>query len=175
MTGRRTRRARKLILSESTNETVFDFRKSDYQVCLFQQNERQDEIYDHLVHCDALSSRFFNLSIEFEGKSHSWIKLKILKKISKISMWRFRRLKISQIKASQVCSKIPMSTSMSTFIPFVNSIKIRLIETAAKPDFEKMHMEVIEIRFSTTVGFCSDFGGPCIEKFILRAITRKGL
>ena len=40
-------------------------------------------------------------------------------------MLRFGRLKISQIKASQVCFKIPMSTTMSTAIMFLKSYQIQ--------------------------------------------------
>ena len=152
MTGRRTRRARKLILSESTYETVFDFRKSDYQVCLFQQNSDKTRFTTTWYTATPFNQDFSTFQLNLKKTLLNKAK-NLEKKISKISMWRFRRLKISQIKASQVCSKIPMSTSMSTFIPFVNSIKIRLIETAAKSDFEKkMHLEEIEIRFSTIPG-----------------------
>ena len=45
-------------------------------------------------------------------------------------MLRFGRLKISQIKASQVCFKIPMSTTMSIAIIFLKS---RQIQTSKIP------------------------------------------
>jgi len=62
-------------------------------------------------------------------------------------MLRFGRLKISQIKASQVCSKIPMSTTMSTPIIFLKSYQIQTSKIPA--DRYSLIFELVEHKSQT--------------------------